>query len=288
MFTFSNILAQSQANIQLVTADIIVLVICGLGVVFLVNWFISYSGPAALAAAPVRRNRLPYPLPFIQIGVWITLTVLAGVIVQGLGADMAQWQQELATYAAVTVIEVVMIVSFCFFGWRMFARRLKGFGLDWRTIGKDLPAAMINLISIMPLVLSAIWLVVWLGKVFTGTDFQMPANPGLTVIIENSQLPLRLLMFGFVVVVVPVFEEMLFRGFFQSMIKGFFGGPWRAIFISSAAFAMLHPWMHFLPLFVLSVCIGYAYEKSGSLFRPIFIHAMFNAVSITMALLAES
>jgi membrane protease YdiL (CAAX protease family) len=33
-------------------------------------------------------------------------------------------------------------------------------------------------------------------------------------------------------------------------------------------------------LFVLGVTMGYAYEKSGSLLRSIFIHAMFNGISI--------
>jgi membrane protease YdiL (CAAX protease family) len=33
-------------------------------------------------------------------------------------------------------------------------------------------------------------------------------------------------------------------------------------------------------LFVLGVCMGYAYERSGSLWRPIFIHAIFNATNV--------
>jgi membrane protease YdiL (CAAX protease family) len=37
---------------------------------------------------------------------------------------------------------------------------------------------------------------------------------------------------------------------------------------------------HWPALFVLGVGMGYAYEKSGSLWRPIFIHALFNGVTI--------
>jgi membrane protease YdiL (CAAX protease family) len=32
------------------------------------------------------------------------------------------------------------------------------------------------------------------------------------------------------------------------------------------------------------MCLGYAYEKSGSLFRPIFIHAFFNAITIVFVM----
>jgi membrane protease YdiL (CAAX protease family) len=33
-------------------------------------------------------------------------------------------------------------------------------------------------------------------------------------------------------------------------------------------------------LFTLAVCLGLAYEKSGSLLVPMIMHAVFNAVSI--------
>jgi len=41
---------------------------------------------------------------------------------------------------------------------------------------------------------------------------------------------------------------------------------------------------HWPALLVLSMSMGYAYEKSGSLFRPIFIHSIFNATSIIATL----
>jgi membrane protease YdiL (CAAX protease family) len=34
----------------------------------------------------------------------------------------------------------------------------------------------------------------------------------------------------------------------------------------------------------LALYLGYAYEKSGSLLRPIFVHAMFNAMSVITVL----
>ena len=43
---------------------------------------------------------------------------------------------------------------------------------------------------------------------------------------------------------------------------------------------------HWPVLFVLAVGMGYAYEKSGSLWRPIFIHALFNSIPILQSLLS--
>jgi membrane protease YdiL (CAAX protease family) len=43
---------------------------------------------------------------------------------------------------------------------------------------------------------------------------------------------------------------------------------------------MFHPaWMR-PPLFLLSVCIGYAYERTGNLWVAIIIHAGFNAFNV--------
>jgi membrane protease YdiL (CAAX protease family) len=33
-------------------------------------------------------------------------------------------------------------------------------------------------------------------------------------------------------------------------------------------------------LFVLALGLGYTYEKSGSLLRPIFMHALFNGINV--------
>jgi membrane protease YdiL (CAAX protease family) len=50
-------------------------------------------------------------------------------------------------------------------------------------------------------------------------------------------------------------------------------------------FAVMHADAgHWPALLALSMSMGYSYEKSGSLFRPIFIHSLFNAASIIAVL----
>jgi membrane protease YdiL (CAAX protease family) len=63
------------------------------------------------------------------------------------------------------------------------------------------------------------------------------------------------------------------------------GRIWLAIFLSSAFFALMHANPgHWPSLFILGTCMGYAYEKSGSLIRAMFIHAIFNAVTVAATL----
>jgi membrane protease YdiL (CAAX protease family) len=116
----------------------------------------------------------------------------------------------------------------------------------------------------------------------------MQQHQELELIIEHPQLPLRILIAIVAVAVAPFLEEMLFRGLVQTMIRSFFEvgkGAWLTIALSSGLFAIMHANAgHWPALFVLGVCLGYAYEKSGSLFRPVFIHSLFNATSIIATL----
>lgn len=54
---------------------------------------------------------------------------------------------------------------------------------------------------------------------------------------------------------------------------------WTSVVITSIIFAVVHPlWMAPL-IFVLSMCLGYAYERTGNLWVNITMHALFNASS---------
>jgi membrane protease YdiL (CAAX protease family) len=97
---------------------------------------------------------------------------------------------------------------------------------------------------------------------------------------------LKILVAVFAALIVPVFEELLFRGFFQTTLRSLSGSPWVGIVLTSVFFAILHPPTHIPALFMLSVGLGYAYERSGSLLRPILMHIFFNGLSIGMTLLA--
>ena len=125
-------------------------------------------------------------------------------------------------------------------------------------------------------------------------------------------------------VIAPLFEELLFRGHIQTLLVRLFyrigrpvepdappggfpaitAGPaespafvlpqleprprawqtWAAILITSALFALVHPAWTAPIIFVLAVCLGYAYERTGNLWVSITIHAMFNSISTALFL----
>ncbi len=84
------------------------------------------------------------------------------------------------------------------------------------------------------------------------------------------------------VVVAPVCEEMLFRGFFYAVGKRF-AGPWISGFVTAVTFAAFHGNLVSLAgLTVLALAFTLAYERTGSLAVPITMHALFNGTSLSI------
>jgi membrane protease YdiL (CAAX protease family) len=82
------------------------------------------------------------------------------------------------------------------------------------------------------------------------------------------------------VIVAPVAEEMIFRGYFYGVIRRY-GGRIPAILISSLLFAAIHVHLPSFPgLFLLAVTLCFLYERTGSLWSNITMHAAFNASTI--------
>lgn len=92
-----------------------------------------------------------------------------------------------------------------------------------------------------------------------------------------------------IIFVVPVIEEILFRGFLQTWLRSFFS-RWPAIICASLVFALFHFSLSqkidnielLTSLFFLSVYLGIIYEKQQSIWAAVGLHATFNSISILM------
>jgi membrane protease YdiL (CAAX protease family) len=286
-----------------------------MGLVFLAGallfglWLLKTSlGRDALADSMPRRNNMRPFLCLVPLFIWFGPIPLAIQITETLAADLQDWQRVFLNNFIYCIGAIVVIAVIIFLVRAGFVRRLKGFGLNAKSIHKDFFAAFVNLLSVWPLMMAAMTLTIFSGKLIYGPEYQIPQHQQLEMLKAYPQLQLRILTFVVAVVIAPVLEEMIFRGLFQTVIRSFLESrnstlpsfcssrpvpaqagirnrAWLSILISSGLFSMVHGNVpHWPALFVLGVCLGYAYEKSGSLFRPIFIHAFFNAVTIIFVL----
>lgn len=101
-------------------------------------------------------------------------------------------------------------------------------------------------------------------------------------------------MIFMIVVIVPILEELLFRGFLQSWLKTRYGTA-KSIVFSSFVFACFHYSdtqgtgnVELLSsLFVLACFLGFIKERQQSLWASIGLHSTFNLISIGLILLTK-
>lgn len=77
----------------------------------------------------------------------------------------------------------------------------------------------------------------------------------------------------------PVFEEFIFRGLIFGGLRRSLGLA-AATLASAAIFAIVHPPVSVVPVFIMGVCAALAYDRTKMLAAPMIVHAIYNAVVI--------
>ena len=78
------------------------------------------------------------------------------------------------------------------------------------------------------------------------------------------------------IVAAPIFEEFIFRGLVFGGLRRSFGFAPAAL-ASAAIFAVVHPPVSAIPVFIMGLCAALAYERTRMLAAPMAVHAIYNA-----------
>jgi len=103
----------------------------------------------------------------------------------------------------------------------------------------------------------------------------------------------RLALLLFVAVLGPLWEEVMFRGFLYALLEHAWG-PWPAILLSAAPFALIHGaqnqwlWQPLLVIGVAGVAFGYARYKTGSTAASALLHIGYNSTLLVGFLVQRS
>ena len=162
----------------------------------------------------------------------------------------------------------------------------------WRRDKNDSPlfdlqfAAFAWLIS-FPLVIFLNQLLDWILHLAFHIE-QLPDQLAVRFLKMTFQDPVNfLLTTTTIIILAPIIEETLFRGFLQSFIRQHLGSK-HSILITSFCFSCFH----YSPeqgianisiigsLFVLALFLGFVYDRRGSLLASIALHASFNAINV--------
>jgi len=242
------------------------------------------SGILAIGSAAyyryLGRHARTAPLPFDRLG--FPEAVLAGILVLWFltnlmaspGAEVTVSAQLLIANALLAFFLVTGLVSF------LIVRShspLTQFGLTRAGLRRSLPVVFPALVMALP----AIYFIHALSFHFLGATPQ----PLLDFLARSAGTSDRLLLIFTAVIVAPISEELIFRGFLYGVFRRY-GGRIPALLLSAALFAAIHA---HLPaaggLFVLALALTIVYESTASLWAPILMHALFNALTVMTTLL---
>ena len=125
-----------------------------------------------------------------------------------------------------------------------------------------------------------------LGLLADGYQRVLWKIPATAEILRESQKQMTMipnLHFWYMIMAVgfaPFAEEYLFRGLLFRALDREWGG-WRAIVGSAAFFAMYHPVMSWLPVFLLGAANCVIFKKTGKLAPAVILHMLYNAVVLS-------
>ncbi|MFN4174725.1 MAG: lysostaphin resistance A-like protein [Parachlamydiaceae bacterium] len=174
-------------------------------------------------------------------------------------------------------IASLSLFSAIFFIYVLFTYR----SLPWRNPGISFLKGALSYFLIWPFIFLWAFGVEWVLK---NTFDILPRDQDAVQILKmkGGSYPLIL----FICLIVPIIEEILFRGYLQQGLKSVVSEKY-AILITAFIFAIFH----FSPaqsgsnitiltsLFWLACFMGYLVERTGSLWTSIGLHATFNTVS---------
>jgi membrane protease YdiL (CAAX protease family) len=261
------------------------LVVLG-GAALFARWLLTTSlGRQSLAHSKPRRQCMAPFTPILLFIIWLIGGGLLQVTAYQVAGRQEPWRATFLSQLAYSAASLGIVVIVLIVAKLYFARGLKGLGLRLKTVPRDLGYAFLTLLAVWPLVLAALTLTMHITRVIWGPDYRIPPHEALKLMTESPTIGLRILLALVAIVVAPVVEELLFRGLFQTTIRSYLPRPWHAIVLTSVLFTSIHlDLSHWPALFMLALGLGYAYEKSGSLWRPIFMHAMFNGITVVTVL----
>ena len=155
----------------------------------------------------------------------------------------------------------------------------KYFNLEWPKflhIFWIAPATVTFMFSIM-LIFNQLGYEAWMSDMFGDNAREQQT---VQVYRETELYLIRAMMSLMVVIFAPLTEEVIFRGYIYPIAKRY-STKFLATVMTSLFFALVHNNITaVLPLFILAILLTIAYEKTGSIWAPISIHALFNAGAV--------
>lgn len=226
---------------------------------------------APLASLQVKWNVLEVVI--VHLAVFLLGYVYAYFVqdlIYGFSYSMfGDWADE-AQFAIATIIEMSILIWFV----GIAARRV---GSRWRDTGVTKPATWVPLLIGLAAGFVVFYLVGFCDYVISLFGGIRPNDHPVVAIVNEArnwkEMIVPLMLAG---VIVPIGEEVFFRGFAYPAIRNRIG-VWPAIIVTGIAFALLHfDLFGLLALTAAGIALSFLYERTGSIWATIIAHGVWN------------
>jgi membrane protease YdiL (CAAX protease family) len=210
---------------------------------------------------------------------WMSLLLVLLLISQSLAGLLGQKSQTIKlvqTQANVMLMLLVIVVL----GVQLTKNRETANGLGFTTDRwrQQVRAGAIGFIAtVLPVV---ICLVATIGMREDSSE-----HPLLQAIKKEGSAEIVIWIWVSAVLMAPILEELVYRVVLQTWLQHLIG-PRQALIVVAAVFAAVHRLPDAIPLFPLALILGFMYQQRRRFLEIVIVHALFNAVNLSLALLS--
>lgn len=233
----------------------------------------------------VTSRRRPWPtwLAAIILPSWVFISFLVaqqlvvGLIwlLRNLQVPIGQLNESILTTILAALIYIVTIGLVVGLPWLIKKRRVnaKDIGLDRLMTGKDILIAPLGLLVY---IIASALVILLATQLVPSFDADQAQDTGFAGLSQNYEY---ILAFMTLVVIAPIAEEVLFRGYLFGKLRKVVP-VWFAILVTSLLFGFIHgAWNVAIDTFVLSVILCLLRLGTGSLWAPILLHMAKNGIA---------
>lgn len=246
----------------------------------------SLKDPTPDTLADTKKVQLSLGRRILKLIGWITWLAVSFLIANGLiigglwlltslGVSLADMNQNLLG-------AIITAVTYLLFGLGLIGipRKVAKLKVSWKTMGlgrqiawRDLVILPAGIIGYLVLTATLVYLAM---QYLPGFDVDQEQEVGFSGLSHGYEFALA---FMALVVVAPVVEELLFRGFLHTQVRKLIGRA-GAVLVVAALFGLIHMQLNVaVDTFALGIVMGLAREYTGTIYTGIMLHMAKNGLA---------
>ena len=219
------------------------------------------------------KKTLKTKIAFLIVFFSIVSAFLAGAIIASLGTLYAQSYQKVITFASFIIGQGLMVVPLFYY---LRYKKL--------SIIDSIRIRPLKHKTVLSIVLFSLGLIVLSDALDRILQVYIPAPEyivDLNHLLKPESLFSGFLLFFAVVILAPLGEEIIFRGFLQQILETQWKDTTRAVLFTAFLFSLIHmnPYW-FFQIYILGVFLGFLAWKTNSIVAPLILHGLNNFIAL--------